>query len=205
MKEEKDVIRLSENKKSDGISVEKAIEGRRSRRSFINEPILFSDISQLCWAAQGITESRMELRTTPSAGATYPLELFLIVGNSDIESGVYHYSCKEHSLKRIKKGDYRRQLCESSLGQDCVEKAALNFVITAIYKRTTMTYGKRGRERYVCMDLGHSAENVYLQAVSLKLGTCAVGAFEDKTISKTLNLPSEEEPLYLMPFGRLED
>ena len=204
MKEEKDVIRLSKNKKSDGISVEKAIEGRRSRRSFINEPILFSDISQLCWAAQGITESRMELRTTPSAGATYPLELFLIVGNSDIESGVYHYSCKEHSLKRIKKGDYRRQLCESSLGQDCVEKAALNFVITAIYKRTTMTYGKRGRERYVQMEAGHVAQNIYLQAESLGLGTVAVGAFNDDNVQTIISAPSEYIPLYILPVGHVQ-
>ncbi len=196
-------IKLPQPRKKGSLSIEEAIERRRSRRSYTDDPVLLSDISQLCWAAQGITEAKIGFRAAPSAGALYPLEIFLVVGNSDLEAGVYSYSCGEHVLERVKKGDYRNQLCEASLRQEWVEKAALDFVITAIYSRTIVKYGERGRERYVPMEAGHVAENIYLQAESLGLGTVAIGAFYDDQVREVISAPSEHVPLYVMPIGHI--
>jgi len=197
------VVKLPEPKKKGELSIEEAIEKRRSRRSYTDEPVLLNDISQLCWAAQGITESSMGFRATPSAGALYPLEIFLVVGNSDLEAGVYHYLCRKHALERIKKGDYRKRLREASLGQEWVEDGAMVFVITAIYERTTVKYGERGRERYVPMEAGHVAENIYLQAEALGLGTVSIGAFYDDNVREVISTPSEYFPLYVMPVGHV--
>jgi len=200
---EGELIKLPEPRKKSSLSIEEAIQSRRSRRSYTDDPVLLSDISQLCWAAQGITEAKIGFRAAPSAGALYPLEIFLVVGNSDLEAGVYYYSCGEHVLKRVKKGDYRKQLCEASLRQEWVENAALDFVITAIYSRTIAKYGERGRERYVPMEAGHVAENIYLQAESLGLGTVAIGAFYDDQVREVISAPSEHIPLYVMPIGHI--
>lgn len=198
---EGEVIELARPRRVSETSVEQAIEGRRSRRSYANEPVKSGDISQLCWAAQGITEERHKLRASPSAGALYPLEIFLVIGNSDLEAGIYHYSPSNHSLKRIKEGDYRKALRDASLGQKAVEDGALDMVIAAIYERTTRKYGKRGRERYVHMEAGHVAENIYLQAEAVGLGTVSMGAFDDERVREVLSIPGEYVPLYVMPVG----
>lgn len=200
---EGELIKLPEPRKKGSLSIEEAIESRRSRRSYTDDPVVLADISQLCWAVQGITEAKIGFRAAPSAGALYPLEIFLVVGNSDLAAGVYQYACGEHVLERVKKGDYRKQLCEASLGQEWIENAALDFVITAIYDRTTMKYGERGRERYVPMEAGHVAENIYLQAESLGLGTVSVGAFYDDHVREVISAPSEHVPLYVMPIGHV--
>jgi len=199
-----EVVKLFEPVKKGGFSVEEAIAGRRSRRAYTNEPISLKHISQLCWAAQGITEPSTGLRAAPSAGALYPLDLFLVVGNSDLAAGVYHYSCKEHILERVKSGDYRKQLREAALGQEWVENGALNFVITATYDRTTATYGQRGRERYVPMEAGHAAENICLQGESLGFGAVTVGAFNDEQVREVISGPSEHVPLYVIPVGQIK-
>jgi len=196
-------IELPEPRRKSSFSIEEAIESRRSRRSYTDDPVLLSDISQLCWAAQGTTEAKLGFRAAPSAGALYPLEIFLVVGNSDLAPGIYHYACGEHTLERVKEGDYRKQLCEASLGQEWVEKGALDFVITAIYDRTMVKYGERGRERYVPMEAGHVAENIYLQAESLGLGAVAIGAFYDDEVREVISAPSEYIPLYIMPIGHV--
>ena len=199
--EVKKVVNLPEPRKIGEISVEEAINSRRSRRSYRNEPITVSEISQLCWAAQGITEPMYKFRAAPSAGALYPLEIFLVVGNAEIEAGIYHYSPSTHSLGLMKEGDYRKDLCRASLGQSAVEEGALNIIITAIYERTTWKYGDRGI-RYVHMEAGHVAQNIYLQAEVLGLGTVSIGAFYDDKVKDVLSLPEEYVPLYVMPVGR---
>ena len=186
-----------------GLSVEETIERRRSRREYVDEPVLLGDISQLCWAAQGITDANRELRAAPSAGALYPLELFVVVGKSDLEAGVYHYLPKGHMLERVKAGDYREQLREASLGQEWVGRGALDFVITAVYDRTMGKYGERGRDRYVPMEAGHVAENIYLQAESLGVGTVTIGAFVDDQVRAVISAPPQHTPLYVMPVGHV--
>jgi len=196
------MIKLPEPKCSGGISVEEAIKGRRSVRDYSSEPVSLEDLSQLLWSAQGIT-GRSRGRAAPSAGATYPLELYAVVERvSGLEPGVYHYLPKEHSLDCVILGRYNTVLSEASLGQACVMNASLSLVFSAVYDRTTSRYGERGI-RYVSIDVGHASENVYLQCRSLGLGTVAVGAFDDEKVKDALKLKKEKSPLYIMPVGRI--
>ena len=191
------------------ISVEKALMNRRSHRRFQNRALSAEQLSQILWAAYGITDPKPNypllqggLRTAPSAGAMYPLEIYVAIGKvKGIESGLYKYDSREHKIIQTIDKDIRDELCAAALGQDMIRKAPVSVVYSAIFSRMTNQYGERGRERYVCMDLGHSAQNIYLQAEALHLGTCAVGAFVDAQVSQVLQLPAEEEPLYIMPFG----
>jgi SagB-type dehydrogenase family enzyme len=194
------------------VSVEKALANRRSHRQFTNEALSPAQLSQILWAAYGITEPkeapaflRGGFRTAPSAGALYPFEIYAVVGNvKEVEPGVYKYISEENKIVRMIDEDVREPLCAACLGQKMVQEAPVTIFYSAIYNRTTNKYGERGRERYVCMDLGHSAQNIYLQAEAMQLGTCAIGAFVDEEVSKVLQLPQEEEPLYLMPVGYWE-
>ena len=95
----------------------------------------------------------------------------------------------------------RAELADAALGQECVRDAAIDIVFTAVYERTTRKYGERGI-RYAHMEAGHAAQNVYLQAVTMNLGTVTIGAFYDDQVKEVLNLPEDEEPLYIMPVGR---
>ena len=181
-------------------SVEQALSRRRSVRDFRDRPLVLSEISQLLWAAQGITH-RSGYRAAPSAGALYPLDVYVLVGNiTGIEVGTYKYFPYEHSLLRYASGDKRMALRQVALDQHAVSGAAAVFVICAAYERTTGTYGQRGI-RYVHMEAGHAAQNVYLQAVALQLGTVVLGAFDDERVKEVLTL-REEQPLYLMPVGK---
>jgi SagB-type dehydrogenase family enzyme len=192
------------------VSVEEALSKRRSHRSFIDEKISAEDISQILWAAYGITKPLPErpgmkggLRTAPSAGATYPLQLYVLIGKvSGIEPGVYKYVPQGHRIIRVIDRDVKASLASAALGQEMIKIAPACLFYSADFSITTRRYGDRGRERYVCMDLGHSAENVYLQAEALHLGTCAVGAFNDAEVRAVMQLPADEEPLYIMPIGR---
>lgn len=158
------------------ISVEQAMQTRRSVRTYSLEPLVLSEVSQLLWAAQGLTNP-VGLRTVPSAGALYPLEIYVVAGNvTDLPAGIYQYQYQDHSLLLTSTGDKREDLFEASLHQSAVRDAALVLVISAVYERTTVKYGERG-VRYVHMEVGHAAQNIYLQAESLELGTVLVGAF----------------------------
>ena len=193
------------------VRVEEALANRRSHRHFQNRALSAEQLSQILWAAYGITEPmpghqqlRGGLRTTPSAGALYPLEIYVVAGNvTGIETGVYKYISQEHKIIRIIDKDIREELSAAALGQAMVREAPVTVVYSAVFRRTTGIYGERGRERYVFIELGHSAQNIYLQAEALHLGTCAIGAFADSKVSELLQLSAEEEPLYLMPVGYL--
>jgi SagB-type dehydrogenase family enzyme len=192
------------------ISVEEALSNRRSHRSYLKDAIFAEDISQILWAAYGITmpltgypQTRGGLRTAPSAGALYPLELYVLIGNvKDIEPGVYKYIPLSHKIIRVIDKDVKKELSTAALNQEMISIAPACLFYSAVFIRSTEKYGDRGRERYVCMDLGHSAQNVYLQAEALHLGTCAIGAFIDDEVRKVMQLPAEEEPLYIMPIGK---
>ncbi len=193
-------IVLPKPKKRGTISVEEALEDRRSRRSFSEKSLTLRQVSQLLWAAQGITDTG-QMRTAPSAGATYPLEIYIAVKNvEDLEPGVYHFNPDKNTLQKVLSGDKSTDLMTASLGQGFVETAAMNLIVAAVYERTTDRYGDRG-ERYVHMEVGHLGQNIYLQSESLDLGTVAVGAFNDEDVAQVLNLPENEKPLYIMPIG----
>ena len=184
------------------ISVEEALANRRSRRSFQDTALSAEQLSQILWAAYGITEPTRGLRTAPSAGALYPLEIYVVIGSvTGIDAGLYKYDPHEHKIIKVIDGDVREELSTAVLSQAMVRSAPITVMYTAVFSRITERYGERGRERYVYMEIGHSAQNIYLQAEALGLGTCAIGAFTDSRVSELLSLPADEEPLYFLPVG----
>lgn len=198
-----EIIKLPKPKYDSKTSVEKTLLERRSIREYKDAPLTIEEVSQLLWSAQGITTPQ-GFRTAPSAGALYPLEVYVVVGNvTNLSDGIYKYKPHSHELMLITKGDKRKELCLSALGQSCVKNGAINIVFSAVYERVTRRYGERGI-KYVHMEVGHSAQNVSLQAISLNLGTVVIGAFYDDKVKKVMNMPDEEEPLYIMPVGRVE-
>jgi SagB-type dehydrogenase family enzyme len=194
--------KLPEPKRESDVSVEEALSKRRSVRQFTKKQLSLSDISQLLWAAQGITSSE-GFRTAPSAGALYPLELYLVVGNvADLTAGVYTYKPRTHELARISTGDKRTELCRAALGQSAIENASAIIVFTAVAERTTVKYRERGI-RYLHIEVGHAAQNVSLQSVSLAIGTVPIGAFDDRAVAKVIGCRADQLPLYLMPIGTI--
>ena len=197
-----ETVDLPEPRLNGEMSVEEAIEGRRSERDFKDQPLNIEQVSQLLWAVQGITDPR-GFRAAPSAGATYPLDVYLVVGEKgvdELQAGIYHYRVREHALRFITGGDMRTPLATACLAQMFIADAPIAMVITAEYARTTGRYGERGI-RYVYMEVGHVGQNIHLQAEALGLGTVVIGAFIDKAVSEVLRLPKEQEPLYVMPVG----
>jgi SagB-type dehydrogenase family enzyme len=185
------------------LSLEQAISKRRSVRRFKDEPLTLEQLSQLLWAAQGTTGTGGK-RAAPSAGATYPLEVFVVVGQHGINTlgaGLYHYDAGNHSISLHELGDLRQKLADTALGQSSIARCPVGMVICAIHPRTAYRYGRRG-ERYVHMEIGHVGQNVALQAVALGLGTVMVGAFEDEDVRKVLKLEEQIKPLYVIPIGK---
>ena len=185
-----------------GVSLEEAFLKRRSIREYANLPLTIEEGSQLLWAAQGITGKEGGGRTAPSAGALYPLEVYLVVGNiRNLAPGVYRYRPENHELVMVRGGDLRAELAMAASEQVCVKEGAIDIVFTAVYERTTRKYGERGI-RYVHIEAGHSAQNVCLQATALNLGAVTVGAFSDEQVRSILDIPQVEVPLYIIPVGR---
>ena len=152
------------------------------------------ELSQLLWAAQGITAG-WGGRTSPSAGSLYPLELYVVA--PDLFG---HYVARDHRVDVLGEKDVRAELAVSALGQEPVRAAALTIVVTAVYERTVRKYGARGR-RYAKLEAGHAAQNVLLQVVALGLGAVPIGAFDDRRVADTLRLPDDRAPLYLVAVG----
>jgi SagB-type dehydrogenase family enzyme len=177
------------------MSLEKAIENRRSVRSFKDKSLNDKQIGQILWAAQGITGDRRGFRAAPSAGATYPLEVYMVTS-----SEIMHYVPKDHSVETIETGDYRGKIKAAALGQESVGEASAIVIITAISERTTKRYGQRAH-RYIYTEAGHAGQNVLLQVVSLGLGAVPVGAFDEDKIAEILNCKGGETPLYIIPIG----
>jgi SagB-type dehydrogenase family enzyme len=186
---------------ADAQQFEELLQQRRSVRTFGKTPLNLTELGQLLWAAQGISHPQ-GLRTTPSAGALYPLELYVVAGEVEgLPSAVYHYLPEGHRLLKTAPGDRRKELARAALDQSWLCDAAVVVVFTAIYERTTCKYGERG-VRYVHMEVGHAAQNLFLQAEAQALGSVVVGAFQDDEVSKVLELPTDTQPLILMPVGR---
>lgn len=183
------------------VPVERALALRRSVRSFAPGPLPLSSVSQLLWAAQGITDPAGH-RTAPSAGALYPLEVYLVAGAvAGLGPGVYRYDTRRHRLLLHSEGDSRAGVAKATFGQDWLAQAPAIIVIAAVVQRSARKYGERAA-RYVHMEVGHTAQNVYLQAVASGLGTTMVGAFNDEDIARVLELPRKTEPFGLLPVGR---
>mgnify|MGYP006269275531 CR=1 FL=1 len=205
-------IRLPSPQLKGEVSLEETILRRRSVRKYRAEPLSLSQLSQILWSAQGITGSR-GFRTAPSAGATYPLKIFILVGKQgvitsdvkqaleELQAGIYSYEEDSHSLSLHKLADLRPDLARAALDQDFIIEAPVDIVICALYDRTSRIYGERGA-RYVHIEVGHVGENIHLQAVALGLATVEIGAFHDEEVRKVLGLDKQIKPLYIMPVGK---
>jgi len=196
-------------RKLTNMSVEEAILSRRSIREYTGDPVKFEHLSMVLWAAYGITDPQRGFRASPSAGATYPLEVYIVVGEGGVllegggylEPGVYKYDVHRHSLVLVKPGDARRELATAALGQKWVEEAPVSLVVFAVFERTTLRYGERGRVRYVPMEVGHLGQNVYLMATALGYGAVVVGAFYDDQVQAITHARPDEIPMYIIPIG----
>lgn len=189
-------IHLSEPARSGAVSLEEALTKRRSVREFSPGPLTERQLSQLLWALQGINRPD-GCRTAPSSGALYPLEVYVV-----IPSGFYHYVPVQHRLDLVSPVDFRPALYTVALDQEAIKEAGTVFVIAAVFERTAQKYGKTRATRYVHMEVGHAAQNLFLEAAALDLGAVPIGAFNDAEVQKVLSLPREQEPLYLIPVGK---
>jgi SagB-type dehydrogenase family enzyme len=189
------------------VSVEEALDSRKSVRRFKSDALELHEVSRLLWAVRGrgfdgITRAT---RSYPSAGGIYPLTVYLVAGDvRGLDPGVYRYVEKSHALELVGRGDRRMPLAEAALGQLFIAGAPAVVVIAAEYARTARKYGSRGSERYVPLDAGHAAQSLHLQAVALGLSSVPVGAFRDAQVKDTLGLRNEE-PLLIVPVGRPHD
>ena len=177
------------------LSLEEVLAWRRSVRQFTEEALTLEEVGQILWAAQGITSAAGQ-RTAPSAGALYPLEVYVVT-----EEGAFHYVPEDHQLVIQRKGEVQAELYQAALRQEAVREAPAVFVIAAVYARTSQKYGEERSPRYVHLEAGHAAQNILLQAVSLGLGGVPIGAFEDEKVLEVLDLPADQQPLYLIPVG----
>ncbi len=185
-------------------SVERALGARRSVREYSGRPLARAELAQLLWAAQGVTGVG-GLRSAPSAGALYPLNVYVAIGDvSGLRSGLYRYRPDAHALTTLAEGDPRAELCAAALEQAWIEAAAVALGLAAVYRRTTAKYGERGR-RYVDIETGHAAENVCLQAVALGLGAAVVGAFDNAAVKRVMRMTAEEEPVCLVVLGTVRE
>lgn len=184
------------------MSLEEALSIRETVRSFAPTALTLGQLSQLLWATYGIRDAQQG-RTAPSAGALYPLDLYIVVGQKGVEGlegGVYHYLPMRHALEIIASGDRRKEVAHASLSQMWMAEAPIMVVITAEYRRTTGKYRERG-VRYVHMEVGHAGENLFLQCFALGLGAGIVGAFSDDKVADALEVPPQHEPLVIVPVG----
>jgi SagB-type dehydrogenase family enzyme len=198
----KETIKLPKPDFTGRKSLEETIKERRSVRKLSSAFLTIDEISQLLWAGQGIS-SKGGYRTAPSAGALYPLELFLVSGDiHDLSQGIFKYNPNRLELIKQVDGDVRKNLAHAALDQEFIEKAPATIIVSAIYKRTTSKYGERGI-KYAHIEVGHAAQNISLQAVALNLGTVMVGAFYDNKVKEILKPEEDEQPNYLIPIGKI--
>jgi len=206
------IIKLPSSQLKGKVTLEETIARRRSVRRYRREPLDLFQLSQILWSAQGITGGR-GFRAAPSAGATYPLEILVVVGkqsviireakevSEELQAGIYHYEPDSHSLSLGKAADLRPDLARATMGQEFVIDAPVDIIICALSHRTFYRYGRRA-ERYVHMEAGHAGEDIHLQAVALALATVEIGAFRDEEVREVLGLEEQIKPLYIMPLGK---
>lgn len=190
-----ETIQLPSPAYDSAVSIERALAERRSIRSYKDEPLTLNELSQILWAAQGITEPQKGLRTAPSARALYLLQVYVLPGNvTNLPMGTYRYQPQGHELSKIAEGDKKADLFKA-IGQAPIKNAPAVLVFSGLSEKTQ-------RPTWMYLEAGHAAQNVYLQAVSLRLGAVVMGGFKDEDVRKVLNLSEKEQPLYIMPIGK---
>ncbi len=202
--DDSEVICLPEPRYDSDVSLEESLLARRSVRTYSDEPVTLQEISQLLWAAQGITDNSGH-RTAPSAVALYPLSIYVVASNvPEILDGVYLYEPENHAIRRVIDGDLRDDLADAAMGQASVRQGALSFVVTVDYGKVMSSFGDKG-ERFGTLEAGHATQNLCLQATALDLGIVTAGAINDDEVAKVLNLPEALTPLYVIPVGKKQE
>jgi SagB-type dehydrogenase family enzyme len=189
------IIQLTDPNLEGDMSLEEALAKRRSVRQFSSQPLKRSQISQLAWAGQGITEPQRGLRTAPSAGATYPIELLFVT-----PEGVFVYRPADHSLMQLGNQDIRNGLAAAASMAESVAGAGCDIIVAGAIRKLTDQYKDKART-YMHMEAGHIAQNIQLQAVSLGLGSVTVGGFNTKEVRNVCKLTRTLEPLYIICVG----
>ena len=197
-------VQLTRELADSGLSVEKAIAKRRSERNFSRNPMSLAELSHILHYSSGLTDRRSGFRASPSAGATYPIEIYPVINNVEgLTTGIYRYSVSAHELEPIREGDFRQEMAQAALGQRMLIEANVVLVLSAIFERTTRRYQERG-QRYILLEAGHIAQNTSLVATSMGLGICAIGAFYDEDFNRLLGLDGRQESvLYLVAVGKI--
>jgi len=197
-------IQLTRELAYDGLSVEKAIAKRRSERSFSGKTMSLAELSHILYYSSGITDKRTGLRAAPSAGATYPIEVYPVTNNVEgLTRGIYHYLVASHELELVREGDFRHEMALAALGERMLIEANVVLVLSAIFQRTQRQYRERA-QRYILFEAGHIAQNTCLVATSLGLGACAIGAFYDMDFNHVVGVDGREESvLYLVAVGKI--
>ena len=190
------------------VSVEEALKARRTHRSFQSRPLTLKQFSQILWGAYGVTDRKYGsfLKTAPSAGALYPLDIYCVVGEGGVETltpGIYHFRPENHAIELVKQGDLRAEVARQALQQMWMAKAPLMLVITGEYNRSSIKYGLRGAT-YTHIEAGHVGQNVFLQAEAIGLRAGIVGAFNNQQIIRAMGLSTSHDPLLIMPVGYSE-
>ncbi|MFC1480208.1 SagB/ThcOx family dehydrogenase [Candidatus Omnitrophota bacterium] len=182
------------------LPLDTTLKKRKSIRDFSTNPISKEELSYLLWASTGIErrEAGYEFRTSPSAGALYPIETYLVLNNVEsISRGIYHYSVKDHAVEELRAGGFGEDVALAALEQRMCAKAAVVFIWTAIFHRSEWKYGQRAF-RYVYLDAGHVAANLALAAVSLGLGSCQIAALFDDEINRLVDVDGTDESVVYM-------
>lgn len=197
-------VELTRELTDSGLSVENAIVKRRSERNFSRKPMSLAELSHILYYSSGITDKSRGFRASPSAGATYPLEVYPVINNVDgLAPGIYRYLVESHELEPIREGDFRQEMAQAALEQRMLIESNVVLVLSAIFERTTRRYRERGH-RYILLEAGHVAQNTCLVATSMGLGTCAIGAFYDDDFNRLLGLDGRKESvLYLVAVGKI--
>ncbi len=181
-------------------SLEEVISERRSIRNYQDEPLTLKEVSQILWAAQGITDPASNFRAVPSAGALYPLSIYINASNVEgLDSGLYQYLVDDHKLSLKTENNLKDKIYNAALQQSSIKESGVTLIIAADYEITEARYDDRA-ERYVHMEAGHAGQNIYLQTTTLGLGTVAIGAFNDDEMKDILGI--EKEPIYIFPVGK---
>jgi SagB-type dehydrogenase family enzyme len=186
---QEDLISLPEPALDGEIALERVLSLRRSVRDFTDEALTMEQISQLLWAAQGVT-SEDGKRTAPSAWASYPLDIYVVEGDKK-----YHYLPDEHALELQLTAENLQLNLSRAASQSYIAVAPVAFVITSEAKRV------RFREEFGVQEIGHAAQNLLLQAVALGLGAVPAGSMDRTQVQQVLQLPDSQIPYTVIPVG----
>ena len=198
-------IQLPKPKFDENIKFWEVLVRRQSIRNFSDEPITLMELSSLLFGMEGLTRifPQFAYRISPSAGGLYPIEIYPVINNvEELKPGVYHYNIPEHSLELLKKGDYRSEVAEGCLGQKMCYNSAVNFIWSAVIERSKWKYLQRCY-RYIYLDCGHIAQNLYLVAEALNLGACCIGAIFDDELNRLIEIDGfDETVIYVGVIGK---